>query len=182
MAARIDRLAEDPRLKIIPATKHIEGEDQNMKSMEKLATVSASIALSMTLLLALNTSAKPAPDNHHQGYMHALADMRVVRYWVSHPDSGSMHDQEKAVVDELDQAIADIKAAGIDDGKGDNAGADTNMRWIARLNKAADMLNKAHDEVLKDQDDGAAQGLQQKTLDHIAKARKNVVAAIALEQ
>jgi hypothetical protein len=153
-----------------------------MKSMHRFALALVAVAFPLVLFVAITANAKPSPDNHHSGYVHALGYLRTARAYISHPDSGVLHDQEKNAIDAINQAIADIKAAGIDDKKSDDVSVDTSMRWIARLNKAADVLNKAHDEVSKDQDDASFQGLQAKTIGNIGVAHKNVEAAIALEQ
>ena len=74
-----------------------------------------------------------------------------------------MHDAEKNAIDEIDKAIAEIKAAAIDDGKNidDHPGDfDPHLRWVGRLNKAAALLDKAHDDAAKEEDDASAQGLQ----------------------
>lgn len=136
--------------------------------------------VAVALFLVFGASAKPTPDKH-PAYLHALGNLRYARALIAHPDSGVLHDPEKAAMDEIDQAVAELKAAGIDDGKGldDHPGLDSHMRWIPRLNKAADVLNKAHDDVQKE-DDGA--GLQSRILEHIGKARRHVEEAIATEQ
>jgi hypothetical protein len=137
----------------------------------------------MTLVLVFGASARPAPDKH-PAYLHALGNLRYARALMAHPDSGVLRDPEKAAIDEIDQAIAELKAAAIDDGKSldDHPGIDSHLRWIPRLNKAADVLNKAHDDVQKEEDDAATQGLQSRILEHIGKAHRHVEEAIALEQ
>ncbi|MGD1211260.1 MAG: hypothetical protein ABR973_07895 [Candidatus Acidiferrales bacterium] len=151
-----------------------------MKSTNRFVTVAFGMTVAMTLVLAFGASAKPAPDKH-PAYLDALGKLRYARALMAHPDSGVLHDPEKAAMDEIDQAVAEIKAAGIDDGKSpdDHPGIDSHLRWIPRLNKAADVLNKAHDDVQKE-DDGA--GLQSRVLEHIGKAHRHVEEAIATEQ
>lgn len=141
------------------------------------------LALAALSIFAIGTNAKPAPARH-PSYLHALADLRYARAYIAHPDSGEMHDAEKAAIDEIDKAIGEIKAAAIDDGKNldDHPGIDTHLRWIGRLNKAAELLDKAHDDVAKEEDDASAQGLQARALEHIGKAHRHVEEAIALEQ
>jgi hypothetical protein len=151
-----------------------------MKSVCRLT-----LALALAMAMAWGIHAMPAPASpRHPEYLHALADLRTARAYIANPDSGVMHEQEKNAIDEIDRAIAEIKAAAIDDGKdlNDHPGIDSHLRWIGRLNKAAVLLNKAHDDCAKEEDDAAAQGLQGRALDHIAKARRFVEQAIALEQ
>jgi hypothetical protein len=154
-----------------------------MKSTNRFVPAAFAMMVALALFLAFGASAKPAPDKH-PAYLHALGNLRYTRALIAHPDSGVLHDPEKAAMDEIDQAIAELKAAGIDDGKSldDHPGLDSHMRWIPRLNKAADVLNKAHDDVQKEQDDAATQGLQSRMLEHIGKAHRHVEEAIATEQ
>ena len=137
----------------------------------------------IALALAFGANAKPVPERH-AAYLHALADLRYARAYLAHPDSGELRDPEKNAIAEIDHAIAELKAASIDDGKGidDHPGLDSHLRWIGRLNKAAALLDKAHDDAAKEEDDAAAQGLQARVLGHIGKAHKHVEEAISLEQ
>jgi len=150
-----------------------------MNALHKIAA----IAFVAVFTLASAVAANPAPARH-PAYLRALADLREARAYIEHPDSGELHEQEKNAITEIDRAIAEIKAASIDDGKNlsDHPGVDTHLRWIGRLNKGAKLLDKAHEDVAKEEDDALAQGLQGRALDHIAKARRLVEQAIALEQ
>ena len=151
--------------------------------MNRTCTLTAAVLFIMTLALVFSASAKPAPDRH-PAYLHALADLRYARAYLAHPDSGELKDAEKNAIAEIDAAIAEIKAAAIDDGKSidDHPGLDSHLRWIGRLNKAASLLDKAHDDAAKEEDDASAQGLQARVLGHIGKAHKHVEEAISLEQ
>lgn len=143
----------------------------------------ATVALALVFVLPSSTDARPTPERHAD-YLHALADLRYARALIANPDSGQMHDAERQATEEIDEAIGELKAASIDDGKGinDHPGIDAHMGWIPRLNKAADILNKAHGAVAKEEDDPSSQGLQGRVLEHIGKAHKHVEEAIALEQ
>jgi tetratricopeptide (TPR) repeat protein len=156
--------------------------EENPK-MNRTCTLTATVLSVMTLALVFSANAKPAPERH-AAYLHALADLRHARAYLAHPDSGEMHDAEKNAIDEIDKAIAEIKAAAIDDGKNidDHPGLDSHLRWVGRLNKAAALLDKAHDDAAKEEDDASAQGLQARVLGHIGKAHKHVEEAISLEQ
>jgi hypothetical protein len=68
-----------------------------------------------------------------------------------------------------------------DDGKSleDHPQVDTHARWIPRLNKAVEQLNKAHDNVSKEDD---TSGARERAVQHIGQARKFITQAIALEQ
>ena len=150
--------------------------------MNRTCTLTATALFAMTLALVFSANAKPAPDRH-AAYLHALGNLRHARAYLAHPDSGELKDPEKNAIAEIDEAIAEIRSAA-DDGKSleDHPGLDSHLRWIGRLNKAADLLNKAHDDAAKEEDDASAQGLQARVLGHIGKAHKHVEEAISLEQ
>jgi hypothetical protein len=137
----------------------------------------------MALALSFGANAKPAPGAH-PAYLHALSDLRDARAHLERLDGGPVHQQEKDAVAEIDRAIGEIKAASIDDGKdlNDHVAVDAHLPWIGRLNKSARLLDKAQADVAKAEDDPAAQGLQARALEHIAKAHRHVEEAIALEQ
>ncbi|HEY6903007.1 MAG TPA: hypothetical protein VI216_01775 [Candidatus Acidoferrales bacterium] len=150
--------------------------------MNRTCALTATLMFVATLALVFSTSAKPAPDRH-PAYLHALGNLRHARAYLAHPDSGEMKDPERNAIAEIDEAIAEIRSAA-DDGKSleDHPGLDSHLRWIGRLNKAAALLDKAHDDVAKEEDDASAQGLQARILGHIGKAHKHVEEAISLEQ
>jgi hypothetical protein len=150
--------------------------------MKRTCTLTAAVLVVMTLALVFSAKATPAPDRH-PAYLHALADLRHARAYLAHPDSGELKDPEKNAIAEIDEAIAEIRSAA-DDGKSleDHPGLDSHLRWVGRLNKAASLLNKAHDDAAKEEDNASAEGLQARVLGHIGKAHKHVEEAISLEQ
>ena len=135
-------------------------------------------AFVMALLVMLGTA--PTASAKWDAYHNALGHLRAARALIQHPDSGEMHDQEKNALAEIDAAIAELKSVA-DDNKSldDHPGVDTHARWIPRLNKAVEQLNKAHDDVSKEDDNS---GARERAVQHIGQARKFVTQAIALEQ
>lgn len=133
----------------------------------------------MALVLAFSIAASAAPAKYGS-YLSALGQLRSARAYIEHPDSGELHQQEKDALAEIDAAIGELKSVA-DEGKSANEhpSIDSHLRWIPRLNKAADLLNKAHDNVAKESD---GSGAKDRAIDHIAKAHKLVEQAIALEQ
>ncbi|HXX17899.1 MAG TPA: hypothetical protein VEJ46_00710 [Candidatus Acidoferrum sp.] len=140
-------------------------------------------AFFVVLVLALGAQALPAPQRH-PAYLHALSDLRFARAHLERPDGGELRQQEKDAIKEIDKAIDEIKKASIDDGKdlADHPPVDAHLPWSGRLHKALDLLDKAHSDVSKEEDDPAAQGLQQRAMEHIDKAHKHVEEAIAVVQ
>jgi hypothetical protein len=130
------------------------------------------------------SSAKPAPSPDHPAYLHALSDLRDARAHLQRPDGGELRDQEKKAVHEIDEAINEIKKASIDDGKdlNDHLPVDANLDWRGRLHKSLELVSKAHNDVAREEDNGFAQGLQQRALDHIDKAHHHIEEAIQVIQ
>lgn len=133
----------------------------------------------MALILALSIAA-PTASAKWDSYHSALGQLRAARAYIAQPDSGVLHDQEKNAIAEIDAAIAEIKSVA-DDGKSldNHPGIDSGARWIAKLNKAVEQLNKAHDNAAKEDD---SSGARERAVQHIGQARKFVIQAIALEQ
>ena len=128
------------------------------------------------------SSAKPAPGQH-PAYLHALSDLRDARAHLGRPHGGELKDQEKKAIHEIDEAINEIKKASIDDGKdlkrsSSHRRKGTNRR--GRLHKALELVNKAHNDVAREEDNSFAQGLQQHALEHIDKAHHHIEEAIHL--
>jgi hypothetical protein len=152
-----------------------EGEFPKMKTTHRVSFAAFVVALFLTLSLAAPTALAK-----YDAYHNALGHLRAARAYVAHPDSGVLHDQEKNALTEIDAAIAEIKSVA-DDGKSldDHPGIDNGARWIAKLNKAVEQLNKAHDDAAKEDD---SSGARERAVEHIGQARKFVIQAIALEQ
>jgi hypothetical protein len=130
----------------------------------------------VVLVLALSAAARA----DYGAYRDALSQLRTARAYIEHPDAGELHDQEKSAIAEIDAAINELESV-VNDGRGpgDHPPLDTHKRWIDRLNEAAKLLNKAHDNVQK-QNDGS--GARERAIQHIGQASKFIQQAIALEQ
>jgi hypothetical protein len=98
------------------------------------------------------------------------------------PGGGELREQEKKAVHEINDAIDEIKKAAIDDGKdiNDHKEVDAPRDWPGHLRRAMELLDKAHHDIAQDEDNRFAQGLQQRALMHIEKARHHVAEAIEL--
>jgi hypothetical protein len=135
------------------------------------------IAVSLVgLVLAFTATAKA----DYGAYRDALSQLRTARAYIGHPDVGELHDQEKSAIAEIDAAINELESV-VNDGRGpgDHPPLDTHKRWIARLNEAAKLLNKAHDNVQKESD---GSGARERAIQHIGQASRFIQQAIALEQ
>jgi hypothetical protein len=147
-----------------------------MKSIYKFAL----FAVALAVFVPAFSSAQPVPSPDHPAYLHALADLRHARAHLQRPDGGELRDQEKKAIHEIDDAINEIKKASIDDGKdlNDHPPVDAKLDWHGRLHRALELVNKAHNDVAREEDNAFAQGLQQRALDHIDKAHHHIDEAI----
>lgn len=137
--------------------------------------------LAALLFIPVHSSANAAPQREHPAYLHALSDLRDARAHLDRHDGGELREQEKKAIHEINDAIDEIKKAAIDDGKdiNDHAPVDARLDWSGRLHRAVELLDRAHNDVAREEDNGFARGLQQRALEHIDKAHRHVEEAIA---
>jgi len=138
-----------------------------MKSIARLAV----FAFAFALLLSLGTGTVLA-QGKHPAYLHALTDLRHARAHLERHDGGELRHEEKEAIHSIDDAIAEIKKAAIDDGKdlNDHPPVDAGLDYAGRLHRAKQLLEKAHQDIEREEDNAFAQGLQQRALGHIDKA------------
>jgi hypothetical protein len=132
--------------------------------------------------VALFAAAPSWADNpgKHPAYLHALSDLRDARAHLEHFGGDPVvHEQENAIV-RIDKALAEIKHAAIMDGKDiqDHVPVDAHMPRDGRLHKAMELLDKAKQDVMGEEDQPDTQGLQMRVLHHIDEARQFVKYAI----
>lgn len=148
-----------------------------MKSIAKFAVP----VLFLAFLMAL-TGGNAAAQGKHPAYLHALSDLRAARAHLEAPSGGQLREEEKEAIHQIDEAIGEIKKASIDDGKdlNDHPPVDAGLDHTGRLHRAKQLLEKAHQDIAKEEDNSFAQGLQQRSFDHIDKATHKVDDAIRL--
>jgi hypothetical protein len=140
----------------------------------------ALLALLLTVPGVLS-AASPA-GAEHPAYLHALTDLRHARAHLERPGGGELREQEKKAIHEIDEAINEIKRAAIDDGKNlnDHPPVDRQMDWSGRLHRALELVDKAHQDIAREEDNRFAQGLQARAILHIDKAHHHIEEAIAI--
>jgi hypothetical protein len=123
-------------------------------------------------------------QGQHPAYLHALTDLRTARAHLERPNHGALEAAEKAAIKDIDEAIGEIKAASIWDGKdlNDHPAVDAKLDWPGRVHRAIELLNKAHSDISKEEDNKFAQGLQQRAMAHIDAARHHAQDAIAINE
>jgi hypothetical protein len=146
-----------------------------MKSIARFITPVAFFAL----LLALGAGSAAA-QGKHPAYLHALTDLRAARAHLDRHDGGELRHEEKEAIHQIDEAIGEIKKASIDDGKdlNDHPPVDAGLDHMGRLHRAKELLEKAHQDISREEDNTFAQGLQQRAFDHIDRAIHEVDEAI----
>jgi hypothetical protein len=129
-------------------------------------------------LLALCSTLSFADDpGKHPAYLHALTDLRHARAHLGHfTDSERKNDEEQHAIDEIDKAIGEIKHAAIDDGKNldDHPPVDAGMDRRGRFHRALELLDKAHNDIAREEDDSWARGLRNRAIGHIDEAHRIV--------
>lgn len=125
---------------------------------------------------------KPKPSGNTPAYLHALSDLRMARCLLVRPNGGELKEREKAAVHKIDDAIAEIKRASIDDGKNiaDHEPVDPHLPWAGRLRKAQELIDDARRDCRKEEDNPETRGLQMRVLRHLDEAHRHVAEAIAI--
>jgi hypothetical protein len=134
---------------------------------------SKTLLSALLLLLALPLAASADLPGKHPYYLHALSDLRAARWLLEHrPGDAAVSGKEDLSATEVEQAIAEIKRAAIDDGKDihDHPEVDVPKSHPGRLHKAVELLRKVHADVDREEDDPMTQGLKKRALHHIDEA------------
>jgi hypothetical protein len=141
-----------------------------MKTVRHCAAILFVVAICSALTLADEPGKHPA-------YLHALTDLRHAR---AHLDKVSPSDridnEEQRAIDEIDKAIGEIKHASIDDGKNlnDHPPVDAHMDRAGRYHRTLELLDKAHTDIAREEDDPSVRGLRDRALHHIDEAHRIV--------
>jgi hypothetical protein len=83
-----------------------------------------------------------------------------------------MDKEEEHAISEIDKAIDEIKRAAIDDGKNLYAHppVDARLDRVGRFHRAMQLLDKAHNDIAREEDDPHVRGLRNRALHHIDEA------------
>jgi hypothetical protein len=137
------------------------------------------LAVAFVALLALAPlAAKAEKPGRHPAYMHAISDLRAARWHLAHrPGDADAMSHEREAIDEVDQAIAEIKKAAAQVGK-HHPVEEARGPGKAKLHDALDLLERAHKDVKEKEDDFVAAGMQENALSHIRAAIERTKEAI----
>jgi hypothetical protein len=109
----------------------------------------------------------------HPAYLHALTDLRHARAHLENlAATHHMDKEEEHAINEIDKAIDEIKHAAIDDGKNlnDHPPVDAGLDRTGRFRRAQELLDKAHNDIAREEDDSSVRGLRDRALHHIDEA------------
>jgi len=109
----------------------------------------------------------------HPAYLHALTDLRHARAHLENlAATQHMDKEEEHAINEIDKAIDEIKRAAIDDGKNlnDHLPVDAGLDRTGRFRRAQELLDKAHNDIAREEDDSSVRGLRDRALHHIDEA------------
>jgi hypothetical protein len=128
------------------------------------------MALALFNLCAASAMAQKL-NAKHPGYLKALADLRVARYYLNkQAGEPKLREEEDASIKEIDAAIAEIKSASIDDGKSvSDVPVDANEHG-SPLAKAIETIYKAQNDVGHEEENPEVKGLRHAALEHISHA------------
>ena len=130
-------------------------------------TVLATLALCASFT-ALSASAADLPGRH-PAYLHALTDLRDARWNLEHrPGDAAVSSQEDIAIVETDRAIREAKVAAMEDGKNleDHPHEDADLDRPGRLHHALDLLQKAKDDVAREEDNPETRNLRNRIVEH----------------
>jgi hypothetical protein len=145
----------------------------------KLITRIASLVVLAAALVPLGASADVPGD--HPAYLHALSDLRAARWMIDHrPGNWEQSGDEHFAVQKIDEAIREMKEAAFDDGKNlnDHPAVDERPDQRGRLHAAVDFLRRARADIAREEDNGYARGLRNRSIHHIDEAIHAVEHAI----
>jgi hypothetical protein len=140
----------------------------------KTARHCAVLAFIVVFSAALSFADEPG---RHPAYLHALTDLRHARAHLENlAPTHHMDKEEQHAMDEIDKAIGEIKNAAIDDGKNvnDHPPVDAGMDRAGRYHRTLELLDKAHNDIAREEDDPAVRGLRDRALHHIDEAHRIV--------
>jgi hypothetical protein len=131
------------------------------------------------LLIVAGVAVLPATSQtlpgNHPGYLHALSDLRAARWLLNHqPGDAKVYANEDSAIQEIDAAIAEIKRAAIDDGKNINDHPAIDVRdHGSRLLRSIEFLQKAHNDIDREEDNPAVREFRHRASGHIEHATKH---------
>ncbi len=170
---------------VLKAHRDVDGEEDNSyaRGLKKRAIlhIDATITAIKAGILDAEAIGSGGGGGAHPAYLHALTDLREVRFLLARPAKAAVRWDEQVAIKEVDAAIREIKQAAIDDGKdiSEHPPVDAALDYGGRLHRALDLLVKAHADVKEREDNDFARGLKKRAILHIDNAENFVRQGIA---
>ncbi len=117
----------------------------------------------------------------HPLYLDALTALRTARSLIEHRlGETAAYGDEDVAIQQIDAAIAEVTAAAIDDGRDIHAhpAAGLVRDRLDRLQKAIELLERAHADIYREEDDLFARGLKHRSLERVEWARRQTEHAL----
>jgi hypothetical protein len=133
------------------------------------------VATTLALAAAIGSSAAQAAGNaQHPAYLHALSDLRLAHWNLTHRGGDmAVSEQESIAVEETDHAIREATRAAELDAKpvgAANVHEDAQFDRAGALHHAEDLLEQARRDVAEREDNPRARELQGRIVEHIDRA------------
>jgi len=135
----------------------------------KLKLSAAAALLAVFLPLAAHAD---LPGDHPE-YLHALTDLRDARWNLEHrPGNAAVNAGEDTAIIEIDRAIDEVKHAARQDGKDlyEHPREDARLNNAGRLHHAVELLEKARNDLAREEDNPEARGLKHRAVEHVERA------------
>ena len=118
----------------------------------------------------------PAPSGAHPAYLRALSDLRLSRALLRGWANPLIVIPMQQASTEIEDAINEITAAAISDGKNvdDHPPIDAALANRGRLVRSLELLNKAYSDIDERETNPADLGLRSRALGHISRARQDL--------
>ncbi len=148
-----------------------------MKTLTRIAVIAAVIAF-----LVPFTSQNVRAQGKHPAYLHALSDLRDARAHL-HVRTAALCTVKRA------RPLKRLTTPSMKSSAPHSTTARTlkitlpwtlTIRWAGRLHKARELLDKAHHDIEKEEDNPEARGLRDRVIMHIDRAHHHVDEAIAI--
>jgi hypothetical protein len=135
------------------------------RSLSNTGLATLALCASFTALSACATDL----PGRHPAYLHALTDLRAARWNLEHrPGDAAVSAQEDVAIVETDRAIREAKVAAMEDAKNieDHPHEDADLNRPGRLHHALELLQKAKDDVAREEDNPEARNLRNRIVEH----------------
>ena len=132
------------------------------------------VATTLALAALFGSSAAQAEGGQHPAYLHALSDLRLAHWNLTHRGGdAAVSEQEGIAVAETDHAIREATRAAELDAKpvgATNVHEDTQFDRAGALHHAEDLLSQARRDVAEREDNPRAREIQGRIVEHIDRA------------